>query len=297
MKERHLKIIATVSGGLDSITMLYHLKSIGYEVFALGVDYGQRHRKELEYAQQACDRLGVEFRRADLTSLQPILKGSSQTDPAIAVPEGHYAEETMKLTIVPNRNMILLSIAGAWAVAEKAYAIAYAAHRGDHAIYPDCRPEFMRAMDAALQLCDWHQVTLYAPFGVMTKAEIVGLGASLKVPFDETWSCYNGVGFHCGRCSTCYERREAFVVAGVRDPTMYRDGTPFEDLKAEFDKRLENQGPREAIPAEPRGEVIQPSADQAFADRFIPTDAPVRHGERVQTMEQWEASLDDEPHP
>jgi 7-cyano-7-deazaguanine synthase len=150
--------------------------------------------------------------------------GSSQTDKSVPVPEGHYEEESMKQTVVPNRNMILLALAGAWAISTKSDAIAYAAHSGDHAIYPDCRPEFTEAMSDALRLCDWHEVKLMRPFlypTPMSKADIVKLGTSLGVPFELTWSCYKGGEKHCGKCGTCVERVEAFQLAGVEDPTEY----------------------------------------------------------------------------
>lgn len=186
----------------------------------LGVDYGQRHRRELEAARAICERVGVEYRLADLRSIAPLLAGSALTD-AVAVPHGHYAEESMKATVVPNRNMILLSLAIGWAVSLKYDAVAYAAHAGDHTIYPDCRPEFVEAMDRAAGLCDWHRVRIERPFVHMTKADIVRRGAELGVPFELTWSCYEGGEVHCGKCGTCVERREAFERAGVADPTAY----------------------------------------------------------------------------
>ena len=150
-----------------------------------------------------------------------LLAGSALTSSEIEVPEGHYAEDNMKATVVPNRNMILLSVAAGWAISSKYDRIAYAAHSGDHAIYPDCRNEFAEALDGAIRLADWHEVSLYRPFVDMTKADIVSLGAKLGVPFEKTWSCYKGQDLHCGRCGTCVERREAFYLAGVDDPTTY----------------------------------------------------------------------------
>lgn len=212
--------ILIYSGGLDSSTLLYHLRARGDRVRCLGVDYGQRHRRELDAARTICERTEVEFRLADLRSITPLLAGSALTD-AVAVPHGHYAEESMKVTVVPNRNMILLSLAIAWAVSVKADAVAYAAHAGDHTIYPDCRPEFVEAMERAAALCDWHRVTIDRPFVNLTKADIVRRGAELGVPYEWTWSCYEGGERHCGKCGTCTERREAFAGAGVTDPTEY----------------------------------------------------------------------------
>lgn len=217
-----MKSILSYSGGLDSTILLYHLKyRLGNEVRCLSVDYGQRHHKELDAAKAICRDLKVEHRIANLTQLRDLFAGSSQTSDDIEVPEGHYAAENMKLTVVPNRNMVLLSLAVAWAISTKSDAVAFAAHAGDHTIYPDCRPEFTEAMQKAVTLCDWHKVQLLRPFVLMTKADLVGIGDSLKVPMGRTWSCYKGGNEHCGKCGTCTERREAFILAGVPDPTIY----------------------------------------------------------------------------
>lgn len=214
--------VVCFSGGLDSTVLLYYLKyRRNHVVRALSVDYGQRHRKELDAARDITGLLEVPHFVADLSGLRPILSGSSQTDDAVPVPEGHYAEESMKATVVPNRNMLLLSVAGMWAVSSKSKFVAYAAHAGDHAIYPDCRGEFSAAMTAALALCDWEAISLITPFLSKTKASIVHQGYELGVPFARTWSCYKGGEKHCGKCGTCVERREAFKDAGVIDPTEY----------------------------------------------------------------------------
>lgn len=218
-----MKAIVTLSGGLDSAVLLYSLLREEHEVRCISVDYGQRHKKELEYARDLCAELKIPHFTADMSNMRLLLLGSSQTSEEIAVPEGHYAEESMKQTVVPNRNAILLSLAGAWAVSTKSDWIAYAAHAGDHAIYPDCRPEFAEAMGAAFLLCDWHTFALYRPFIDKTKADIVRLGAEIGVPFEKTYSCYKGGEKHCGRCSTCVERLEAFQIASVNDPTEYHD--------------------------------------------------------------------------
>jgi 7-cyano-7-deazaguanine synthase len=218
-----MKTVLIYSGGLDSTVLLHRLVADGDDVAALSVDYGQRHRRELISAAAACARLGVEHEVADLSGLRRLLAGSSQTDDAVPVPLGHYAAETMKATVVPNRNMVMISVAAAWAIARGADRVAYAAHGGDHAIYPDCRPGFAAAVDAALSLADWHPVTLHAPYLGMTKADIVAEGARLGIPLADTWSCYDGGDVHCGACGTCVERREAFDLAGVPDPTEYRD--------------------------------------------------------------------------
>lgn len=217
----NMKTVAIFSGGLDSTVLLHLLLHGGDEVAALSIDYGQRHRVELGYARRTAEKLGIRHRTADLSAIAPLLAGSSQTSSEIAVPHGHYAEESMKLTVVPNRNMIMLAVAGGWAIGQQADRLAYGAHAGDHTIYPDCRPEFVAAMRAALGLADWHKTELYTPFVNQTKADIVRLGAELGVDFAATWSCYEGGDVHCGLCGTCHERREAFALAGVPDPTIY----------------------------------------------------------------------------
>ena len=221
-----MKSLVVHSGGMDSTVLLYQLLQAGDEVKALSINYGQRHSRELEAARALCAELGVEHRVADLSGLSDLLAGSALTSSDIEVPEGHYAEDNMKATVVPNRNMILLSVAAGWAISSKYDRIAYAAHSGDHAIYPDCRNEFAEALDGAIRLADWHEVSLYRPFVDMTKADIVSVGAKLGVPFEKTWSCYKGQDLHCGRCGTCVERREAFYLAGVEDPTTYAPDAP-----------------------------------------------------------------------
>lgn len=216
-----MKTILIFSGGMDSTVLLYHLLDQGHTVKALCIDYGQRHRKEIAHAQTLADNLTIPFQIADLRSLTPLLQGSSLTTESISVPEGHYEEATMKATVVPNRNMLMLSIATAWAISEKFDTVSYAAHGGDHAIYPDCREAFTQAMDTAMGLADWHHVTLNRPFVNRTKSDLVTLGTQLQVPFAKTWSCYQGGALHCGRCGTCVERREAFHLAGITDPTAY----------------------------------------------------------------------------
>ncbi len=195
--------------------------SQGYEAKALSIDYGQRHRKELEQARAIAALAGVEHRTADLTGVTQFMQGSSQTSVDVDVPEGHYADENMKLTVVPNRNMLLLSVAAAWAISTKADVVAYAAHGGDHSIYPDCRKEFIEQLGKAIEIADWHTTRLLAPFAEMTKGDIAKLGQALRAPMELTWSCYKGGERHCGRCGTCVERIEAFKLGGIKDPTVY----------------------------------------------------------------------------
>jgi 7-cyano-7-deazaguanine synthase len=224
-----MKTIIVYSGGLDSTVLLYHLRATGQEVHALSVDYGQRHRCELARAASICESLGIPHSTADLSAIQPLLAGSSLTSPEIEVAEGHYTEASMKSTVVPNRNMLFLALATAQALSIGAGQVAYAAHSGDHAIYPDCRNAFADAMAAAIRLADWNTVELVRPFVDWTKADIVRRGGELGVPFEQTWSCYKGGERHCGRCGTCIERREAFALAGVEDPTEYAGDAPSVD--------------------------------------------------------------------
>lgn len=211
------------SGGLDSTTLLHLLVRWGVSVRCMGVNYGQRHRTELASAASSCLAAGVEFRIVDLhaAGFTPMLGGSSQTDPSVPVPDGHYADETMKKTVVPNRNMVMLSMAMSWAISTKSDAVAYAVHAGDHTIYPDCRPVFADVMSAAGRLADWHEVALLRPLIGATKADIAAVAGVLGVDVGGTWSCYRGGSVHCGQCGTCRERREALQLSGVDDPTVY----------------------------------------------------------------------------
>ena len=209
------------SGGMDSTVLLAHLVAEGREVHALSVDYGQRHRRELVAAAEICAHCKVPHRIADLRGVTSLFGANALTDAQVAVPEGHYEEASMKATVVPNRNMLLIATAAAWAMSLKAASVAYGAHGGDHAIYPDCRPAFADALDKAIRLADWHEVSLERPFVGMDKTAIVRRGVELGVPFALTWSCYVGGDRHCGKCGTCVERKEAFLRAGVADPTPY----------------------------------------------------------------------------
>jgi 7-cyano-7-deazaguanine synthase len=215
------KVVIIYSGGMDSTVLIYHLVDEGYDVAALSADYGQRHKKELKCARLICETLGVSHETADLRGITHLLSSSSLTNPEIEVPEGHYTEESMKATVVPNRNMIMLSVAIGYAISLGAQFVAYGAHAGDHTIYPDCRLEFAAALNTAALLADWHQVELLHPFVRLTKAEIAKRGAELNVPFELTWSCYKGGERHCGLCGTCVERAESFKLAGLQDPTDY----------------------------------------------------------------------------
>lgn len=216
--------VAIVSGGMDSVTLAYALKAGGYDLSLLSFNYGQRHAKELDFAKKAAEALGAAHTILDLSSLQALLPGNALTD-AVAVPDGHYAEESMKVTVVPNRNAIMLSIAFAHALAIKAEIVAIGNHGGDHFIYPDCRPEFIetfaKMQKVGMEGFGAESLELDSPFLNLTKADICKLGSIYGVPYKDTWSCYKGGEIHCGTCGTCVERKEAFQFAGVEDPTEY----------------------------------------------------------------------------
>lgn len=213
-----MKIVALLSGGLDSSTLVRMLIEDGHEVEAMAVDYGQRHQRELNSAADVANHYGIRLGIVPMDFLAHLLPGSSQTDRTVAVPHGRYDEESMKATVVPNRNMILLALAAARASAIGASAIAYAAHAGDHAIYPDCRPEFVAAMKAALLLCDWKQIELLVPMVDWTKGRIVQYALEHGVPLHLTWTCYEGGVRPCRKCGACVERAEAFAFANAQDP-------------------------------------------------------------------------------
>lgn len=226
------KTILIFSGGLDSSTLLYHCLANGYNVHALSFNYGQRHVKELAsakdvafFANQYAKPLGLEVTHAviELTAFRGIFTGSSQTDDRVPVPKGHYEDESMKLTVVPNRNMIMLSIAAAFAISSKTNSITYGAHSGDHAIYPDCRPLFIDQMRKVLSVCDYRPIQLKVPYMTLSKGDIVKLGLRYKVPFELTWTCYEGEALPCRACGACVERAEAFELNKATDPLLKED--------------------------------------------------------------------------
>lgn len=229
------KSIVICSGGLDSVTLAYKMAQETELKRLISFDYGQRHNKETAYAVQCAEALGVAHDVVDITTIGALLTGSALTD-AVDVPDGHYAEETMKATVVPNRNAIMLTIAFGAAAAQGCDLVATAVHGGDHFIYPDCRPDFVDAFNAmqARALDGYANVSLYAPFVHVPKDEIVRQGVALGVPYGDTWSCYKGGEVHCGRCGTCVERREAFHLAGAEDPTVYADPDYWIEARAAY---------------------------------------------------------------
>ena len=212
------------SGGFDSVTLAYRLASENALGALLSFDYGQRHKKELDAARLCAERLQVPHLVMDISHIGAQLSGSALTDD-IDVPHGHYSEDNMKLTVVPNRNAIMLTIAFGVAASRGFNAVALAVHGGDHFIYPDCRPDFIRLFAEMQQqaLDGVADVGLFAPYVNTDKTEIARDAARFKVPVAETWSCYEGGEQHCGRCGTCVERIEAMALAGVDDPTSYQD--------------------------------------------------------------------------
>lgn len=216
--------LVLLSGGMDSTVLLTHAVKNVDRVEALFVDYGQRHIRERQASVQVAAFLGVPWAELDLTTFGASVH-SALTTRGLGVPHGHYTAETMKVTVVPNRNATLLSAAAGIAASRGLTQVLTAVHSGDHAVYADCRPEFIAAFDAATRLgCG---VAVGAPFVGMWKSEICALGSMLDAPLAFSWSCYEGgdrhANRHCGRCGTCVERAEAFSDAGVTDPTDYAD--------------------------------------------------------------------------
>lgn len=216
--------VLSFSGGMDSTTLAAHYARKEYNLLLLSFNYGQRHRaRELEAAAGIAGYLGAEHHVVDLSTLALLLPGSSLTDVTVDVPDGHYADESMKSTVVPNRNAIMASVALGIASARGAELVGLGIHAGDHAVYPDCRPEFVDALRelAAVALKGMHAPQIVTPFVGMTKTEIAAHAERIGAPVHMSWSCYKGGAVHCGTCGTCTERREAFADAGLTDPTEY----------------------------------------------------------------------------
>lgn len=214
------KVVVIYSGGMDSYTVLNHALKQGFDVYALTFDYGQRHVKEIEYAKRACDDLGVHHKIVDISAINSIIAGSSLTDD-IDVPEGHYEADNMKQTVVPNRNMILLSLAVGYAVSLEATKVFYGAHSGDHAIYPDCRPEFVKKMQDVCAIANYEAVDITVPYLNVDKIAILEDGLKMGLDYSNTWTCYNGREKACGKCGACQERLEAFEKNNATDPLEY----------------------------------------------------------------------------
>jgi len=215
------KVVVLLSGGMDSVTAIYEAAHQYEVVAALSFHYGAKHNdRELPLAKWHADKLGVPHLIIPLDFIGEQFDSDLLTKGG-EIPKGHYEEETMKKTVVPFRNGIMLSIAGGLAESKAAQGLVIAAHAGDHAIYPDCREDFMKAMADAIRLGTYAEVEILRPFIAMSKAEIARRGSVLGVDFAQTWSCYVGGDIQCGECGTCVERREAFLLSGVPDPTPY----------------------------------------------------------------------------
>ncbi len=220
------RAVVLLSGGMDSVAAFYHTR-LDHEIVAcLSFDYGAKHNaREIPFARQHAEAAGVPHLVVPLEFIAQHF-ASDLLQSGGAIPEGHYEEASMKKTVVPFRNGIMLAIAAGFAESREAQKLVIGAHAGDHAIYPDCRESFMQAMAQAVQLGTYAGIEILRPFIAMTKSQIVQRGAALGLDFAQTWSCYVGADIHCGQCGTCVERREAFEVAGIADPTTYANSGP-----------------------------------------------------------------------
>jgi len=211
---------------MDSVVALYHARASHEVVAAVSFHYGAKHNdREIAFAKWHAESVGIEHLVVPLGFIGDHFE-SDLLQNGGEIPKGHYEEESMKRTVVPFRNGIMLSIAGGLAESRGANGLVIAAHSGDHAIYPDCREDFMCAMGDALRFGTYAEIELLRPFISMTKAEIARRGHELGVDFSKTWSCYVGGETHCGECGTCVERREAFLLTGISDPTAYLAASP-----------------------------------------------------------------------
>jgi len=218
--------VVLLSGGMDSVTALYEAEARYEVVAAVSFHYGSKHNdREIPFAAGQTRKLGVPHRVIHLDFVGELFE-SDLLKKGGEIPKGHYEEQSMKKTVVPFRNGIMISIAAGFAESIGAEGLVIAAHAGDHAVYPDCREAFMKAMGDAIRLGTYAGIRLIRPFIVMTKAEIAARGKELGVDYSQTWSCYVGGKNHCGECGTCVERREAFMVAGIPDPTEYLSTGP-----------------------------------------------------------------------
>ena len=222
------KCIVLLSGGMDSATLLALAKREFDEVKALTLIYGQSHQIEVSRAQDVAHHFNIRHLVLDISAISPLIQGSALTTPEIKVPKGHYEDESMKQTVVPARNTILLSLALGYCISQEFNMVAYAAHAGDHAIYPDCRREFVEAMQEVFKLAHYYPVELWVPFLDMDKGDILTVGYPLGVPYEKTWTCYDPQGpdpygdmWACSKCGACQERLEGFTKIGKKDPINY----------------------------------------------------------------------------
>jgi len=221
-----MKVVVLLSGGMDSTAALYEARAKHTVAGAVSFDYGSKHNaREIPFAKWHCKKLRILHQVVALDFMPELFK-SALLKSGGKIPDGHYEEATMKQTVVPFRNGIMLAIAAGYAESIEAQGLVIAAHAGDHAIYPDCREKFMRAMGDAMRRGTYAEIKLRRPFINLTKAQIVRRGHKLGVDFAQTWSCYKGGKVHCGTCGTCVERREAFINAKLPDPTVYASTAP-----------------------------------------------------------------------
>ena len=214
------KAVLILSGGMDSTTLLYDLIGQQYRGPRGHLQLPPETREGDLLRRKICKKLDIPHKIVDISVLNE-LAPSCLTRGQWEVPEGNYADDNMKQTVVPNRNMVFLSLAASYAIGIGAQHLFYAAHAGDHTIYPDYRPAFISAMGTAFHLCDWNDVVLEAPYRYWTKGDIVKRGLALGVDYAMTWTCYKGGKLSCGKCGSCDERLAAFREAGATDPLDY----------------------------------------------------------------------------
>jgi 7-cyano-7-deazaguanine synthase len=215
------RVLVLLSGGMDSVTALYWARQEHAQVSALSFDYGSKHNeREIAAATWHAQQLGIRHEVVSLPFVNELF-ASDLLQSGGDIPDGHYEELSMKRTVVPFRNGIMLAIACGVAESRDAEALIIAAHNGDHAIYPDCREPFMHSMAQAMEHGTYARIRLIRPFIATDKGGIAKIGHSLGIDYAQTWSCYKGRSLHCGTCGTCVERKEAFQRAGLADPTIY----------------------------------------------------------------------------
>jgi len=234
-------VVLSLSGGMDSATLLLNYLARGFLIESVSFNYGQRHNKEISQALYLVAFLNsvrfpgpnnwrrINHKVIDISGVRKLLVGSALTSSQVDVPLGHYEEPTMKMTVVPNRNCIFLSLLAAYAISKGSAVLAFGAHSGDHAIYPDCREEFVRAMQNVVSVGNYSSPQIEAPFLRFNKGEILSEGlrlcSELRISpaefYSRTWTCYNGRDKACGKCGSCTERLEAFQFCGMKDPLEY----------------------------------------------------------------------------
>ncbi|GGX77900.1 7-cyano-7-deazaguanine synthase [Litchfieldella qijiaojingensis] len=217
------RAVVIYSGGMDSFTVLHRALREGYDIHALSFDYGQRHARELEVAARVCQRLGIAHQIVDLRAIHGLIDNSALTDPTRELPSGDYDSDNLTATVVPNRNMILLSLAIAQAVNLGASKVFYGAHGGDHVLYPDCRPLFVERMNEVAAIANFEAVEICVPYLHSSKREILAEGLAMGLDYADTWTCYRGEALACGQCGSCRERLAAFAAHGIEDPLAYQE--------------------------------------------------------------------------